>query len=278
MIDLNKIKKDAVFPPIIVIHGQPGVGKTTFACDAEKPIVILTERGLGNISVAAIPTDENGKPRVATSFKEVLECFAALGEQEHDFKTVVIDSLDSLEPLVWDATCKRLGCASIEAPGWGRGYREATNVEWKQFFDCVSAMGDYKNMTVIMIAHSTFTHIDDPERPAYDTVTLNLHKYISPVIVEKADVVGYAAQKVYTKVDDTAKKDEKRVRAVGVVERELRVSISPAFTAKTRYPEMPTVLPLDYDEFKKYLPGYVGETVKTEEAKPEEKKSKKKVE
>jgi hypothetical protein len=79
-------------------------------------------------------------------------------------------------------------------------------------------------------------------------------------------------------VDDTAKKDEKRVRAVGVVERELRVSISPAFTAKTRYPEMPTVLPLDYDEFKKYLPGYVGETVKTEEAKPEEKKSKKKVE
>jgi hypothetical protein len=158
---------------------------------------------------------------------------------------------------VWDATCKRLGCASIEAPGWGKGYREATNVEWKQFFDCVSSMGDDKNMAVIMIAHSTFTHIDDPERPAYDTVTLNLHKYIAPVIVEKADVVGYAAQKVYTKVDDTAKKDEKRVRAVGVVERELRVSISPAFTAKTRYPEMPTVLPLDYDEFKKYLPGNV---------------------
>jgi hypothetical protein len=269
MIDLNKIKKDAVFPPIIVIHGQPGVGKTTFACDAENPIVILTERGLGKISVAAIPTDENGKPRVATSFKEVPECFAALGENDHDYKTVVIDSLDALEPLVWAATCKRLGCSSIESPGWGKGYREATNVEWKQFFDCVSAMGDEKNMTVIMIAHSTFTPINDPERPSYDTVTLNLHKYIAPVIVEKADVVGYAAQKVYTKVDDTSKKDEKRCRAVGAIERELRVSISPAFTAKTRYPEMPTVLPLDYDEFKKYLPGYVEtkEQTKNEEEK-----------
>jgi hypothetical protein len=257
MIDLKKLSKNHYFPPVIVIHGQPGVGKTTFAAGADEPIVIMTERGLGALDVAAIPTDENGKPRVATSFKEVLDCFGVLAEQEHGFKTVIIDSLDSLEPLVWKATCRRLGCTSIESPGWGKGYREATNVEWEQFFDCVSAMGDEKNMTVIMIAHSTFTHIDDPERPAYDTVTLNLHKYITPIIIEKADVVGYAAQKIYTKIDDGMKKDEKRVRAIGEVERELRVSISPAYIAKTRYPEMPTVLPLDYDEFKKYLPGYV---------------------
>jgi hypothetical protein len=256
MIDLKKISKDVVFPPIIVIHGQPGVGKTTFAANADKAILILTERGLGTLKVDAIPTDENGKPRVATSFDEVLQCFEALGEQEHDYKTVVIDSLDALEPLIWEATRKRLGCATIESPGWGKGYREATNVEWKQFLDCVFSMGDEKGMTVIMIAHSTFTHIDDPERPAYDTVTLNLHKYIAPIIVGKADVVGYAAQKVYTKSDETGKKDEKRTRAIGTVERELRVSISPAFTAKTRYPDMPPVIPLEYKEFAKYLPGH----------------------
>ncbi len=259
MIDLKKISKNTIAPPRIVIYGPPGVGKTTFAAMSENPIFILIEEGLGDLDVPAIPIDETGKPRVATSFNEVIDCFAALGEQEHDYKTVVIDSLDALEQLIWASTCRRMGYASIEAPGWGKGYREA-NTEWKEFFDCVSALRDDKGMTIIMIAHSTYTHIDDPERPAYDTNTLNIHKYAIPIIVGTVDIVGFATQKIYTKADDIAgKKDDKRIRAIAGAERELRLSISPAFTAKNRY-HMPEVVPLDWEEFEKHLPGYVAPT------------------
>lgn len=253
MIDLKSISKNTVRPPRIVIYGPPGVGKTTFASMAKNPIFILTEEGLGDLDdIHAIPVDEKGKPRVATSFAEVMDCFASLGSQEHDFKTVVIDSLDELEQLIWKSTCKRMGYASIESPGWGKGYREA-NTEWTQFLECVSALRDLKGMTIIMIAHSTFTHIDDPERPAYDTNTLNLYKYAAPLIIGACDVVGFATQKIYTSPGESKSKDEKRMIAMAGAGRELRLSISPAFTAKNRY-HMPASIPLDWEEFAKYLP------------------------
>ena len=252
MIDLKTISKSTIKPPRIVIYGHPGVGKTTFAAESDNPIFILTEDGLGDIETPALPVDEKGKPRVATTFQEVIECFAALGEQDHQYKTVVIDSLDELEQLIWAATCKRLNYSSIEAPGWGKGYREA-NAEWVEFLNCVAYLRDFKNMTVIMIAHSVYTHIDDPERPSYDTNTLNLHKYATPLIVDTVDIVGFATQKVYTKVDDPKKKDEARVRAIAGTERELRLSISPAYTAKNRY-HMPEIIPLNWTDFAKYLP------------------------
>jgi len=254
MIDLKSISKNTVKSPRIVVYGPPGVGKTTFAAMSEQPIFILTEEGLGDLEdIHAIPVDESGKPHVATTFADVIDCFAALGSQDHDFKTVVIDSLDALEQLIWASTCRRMGYSSIEAPGWAKGYREA-NTEWDEFFACVSALRDIKNMTVIMIAHSAYTHINDPERPSYDTNTLNVHKYAIPIIVGTADIVGFAAQKVYTQADAIpGKKDDKRVRAVAGVKRELRLSISPAFTAKNRY-HMPDSVPLSWEEFAKYLP------------------------
>ena len=36
-------------PPRIVLHGTPGVGKSTVAAHAPNPIVIQTEDGLGQI-------------------------------------------------------------------------------------------------------------------------------------------------------------------------------------------------------------------------------------
>jgi hypothetical protein len=251
MIDLKSISKNTIKPPRVVIYGPPGVGKTTFGAMSEKPIFILTEEGLGDLDVPALPVDDEGKPRVAKTFREVLDCFAALGEQEHDYKTVVIDSLDSMEQLIWESTCKRMNYASIETPGWGKGYREAMD-EWKDFLACVDALRE-RGMTVIMIAHTTFTHIDDPERPAYDTNTPNLHKYATKFIVDNADIVGFASQQVFSKLDPTDKKDETRARAIPGVKRELRLSISPAYTAKNRY-HMPESIDLDYEEFAKYLP------------------------
>lgn len=244
-IDLKSISKNIIKPPRIVVYGKPGVGKTTFAACAENPIFILTEEGLGDLEVPHFP--------LCTTYNEVLECLAALATSDHDYKTVVVDSLDALEQLIWNSTCKRMNYSSIEAPGWGKGYREA-NTEWTEFLSYIDALRDEKNMTVIVIAHSVYTHIDDPEQPAYDTSTLNLHKYAIPLIVDKFDIVGFAAQQVYQATDAVSgKKDEKRVRAIAGTKRELRLSISPAFTAKNRY-HMPAIIPLDYEEFAKHLP------------------------
>jgi len=244
-IDLKSITKNSARPPRITLYGPPGIGKTTLAATADNPIFVMCEDGLGDLEVPHFP--------LCMSFEETLECLASLGREEHEYKTVVIDSLDALEPLVWEATCKRLNVSSIETPGYGKGYVE-TQTEWRILLSYLTALRDEKGLTIIMIAHSALTRVEDPEHPAYDTSSLKLNKKAAALVIEYCDVVAYASQEVFTKVEKTAGSKDERARAILKTDkRVLRLSISPSYTAKNRY-HMPEKIPLDWDAFSSNLP------------------------
>ena len=70
-ISLASLKRTtALAAPRILIHGVAGVGKTTFAAGAPKPVFIQTEDGLGTLEVPHFP--------LARTFDEVMEALAAL--------------------------------------------------------------------------------------------------------------------------------------------------------------------------------------------------------
>jgi hypothetical protein len=101
----------ALKPPRILIHGVHGVGKTTFAAGAPDPVFLLTEDGLGTLDVPHFP--------LARTFDEVMQALAALYTEEHAFRTLVVDSVDWLEPLIHARVCKDQGWSSIEDAGYG---------------------------------------------------------------------------------------------------------------------------------------------------------------
>ena len=113
----------ALAPPRVLAYGVAGVGKTTFATGAPGVVVVPTEDGLGAIKAPHFP--------LAKSFDAVMEALAALYSEAHDFKTVVVDSVDWLEPLVWQRACKDNNWSSIEEPGYGKGYVAALGL-WRQ--------------------------------------------------------------------------------------------------------------------------------------------------
>ena len=90
-INLESLRKNVVKPARIIIHSDPGLGKTTFGACAPAPVFIQTVYGLGNLDATAFP--------LARSFGDVMEAVATLYTEKHDFKTLVVDSLDWLEPL-----------------------------------------------------------------------------------------------------------------------------------------------------------------------------------
>lgn len=237
-ISLSSLQRNRPRMPRIIIHGEPGIGKTTWACSAPDPVVIQTEDGLGNLDVAAFP--------LARSLSDVMEALAALYTEDHPYRSLVVDSLDWLEPLIWRHVCEQHGKASIEEFGYGKGYVEALSV-WRQFLDGITALRDERGMIVILTAHSEQRRVEDPMLPAYDTHDLKLHKRAAALCEEYADVIGFAC--IYTStVTEDAGFNQKRVRATTTGQRVLHVVGQPAFLAKNRY-SLPSPLPLEWSAF-----------------------------
>ncbi len=249
-INLSSLKRaDRVKPARIVVYGVHGVGKTTFGTSATKPVVILTEDGLGNIDVDHFP--------LARSFDDVMEAIGALYEEDHDFKTLVVDSLDWLEPLIWNKACRENKWNSIEDAGYGKGYVAAVSY-WRDYIDGINLLRDDKGMTIIQTAHSQVSRFDSPLSDPYDRYEIKLHKSAAAIIQEHSDIVLFMNYNVST-VKADAGFNKKVTRAIGSGKRVIYTEERPAYHAKNRY-SMPDMIQIPddpseaWDAFSAHLP------------------------
>lgn len=169
-------------PPRIVIHGKGGAGKTTFGASAPGAILMPIEDGDGLLTVSRLP-----RPR---GFVDVLNQMAELCNEEHAYRTLVVDTADHLEPLVWDYVCELddKGKDNIEAFGYGKGYKMADN-HWLRFFRGLDVLRE-KGMTIIVLAHNHTKIIEDPVIGPHTRTTPKLHDRANALLYEWADVVG----------------------------------------------------------------------------------------
>lgn len=242
-ISLSSISKSTSLPPRILLHSAPGIGKSTFAANAEKPIFIQTEDGLSGLPNAdTFP--------LAKSYEEVLEAISALYVEKHEFKTVVLDSADWLEALIYQKVCQDERVESIEKISFGRGHVFALNY-WRNIIDGLNALRNDRGLTTIILCHTDVKRVSDPTLPEYDTNTLKLHKRASALLEEWADLILFAMMHTNTISEDTGFSG-KRVRAVTTGNRILHTVGQPSFLAKSRY-TLPPVLPLDWTAFSDAL-------------------------
>lgn len=222
-------------PPRILLYGPQGIGKSTFGASADSPVFIQTEDGLGNIDVSAYP--------LAKTFKDVMASLTELCTAEHTFKTVVIDSVDWLEPMIWKQVCDEHGETSIEKvlKGYGKGYVEALNV-WREYMDALNYLRDTKDMTIIQIAHAHVKRFENPLTDPYDRFEIKLNKAAGSLIAEHSDIVLFANYFVGTSKSKDGMKE--RIRAVGSGERILYTQEQPGFHAKNRF-DLPAEIPFD---------------------------------
>ena len=171
--------------------------------------------------------------------------------RSHDFKTVVVDSVDWLEPLVWAKACRDNGWASIEDAGYGKGYVAALNL-WRQYIDGLNALRDDRGMTVIQIAHTDIKRFDSPEHDPYDRYVIKLHTRAAALLQEHSDVVLFANYRISTVKADVGF-NKKVNRAMGSGERVIHTAERPAFLAKNRY-GLPETLPLDWQASSRPCP------------------------
>ena len=231
-------------PPRLMVYGQEGVGKSTLGASAPDAIFIQTEDGLGEINCHKFP--------LAKSFDEVLAELTALRDEDHKYKTVVIDSADWLERLIWDRVCSDFGVRSIEKAdgGYGKGYVHAVGY-WRTVVSMLDELRNKRGMIVIIIAHSKVERFEDPENTAYDRYAPRLHKAATGLLCEWADAVMFATKRFRVNKENAGFAGERGIAApIGSNggERILRTVGGPACIAKNRF-GLPGEIPLSWDAF-----------------------------
>ena len=231
-------------PPRLMVYGQEGVGKSTLGASAPDAIFVQTEDGLGEINCHKFP--------LAKSFDEVLAELTALRDEDHKYKTVVIDSADWLERLIWDRVCSDFGVRSIEKAdgGYGKGYVHAVGY-WRTVVTMLDELRNKRGMIVIIIAHSKVERFEDPENTAYDRYSPRLHKAATGLLCEWADAVMFATKRFRVNKENAGFAGERGIAApIGSNggERILRTVGGPACIAKNRF-GLPGEIPLSWDAF-----------------------------
>lgn len=241
---LSVLRGPTYQPPRILVYGTEGIGKSTFAASAPRPIFVSTEDGLDAIACDRFP--------LAANYLAVMDSLSALASESHEYRTVVIDSLDWLERLIWDDVCREHGVDSIERVGGGysRGYVFALKL-WREVLAMLSRLRTARRMLVLLIAHAKCERVEDPECPAYDRHAPRLDKRAAALVCEWCDVVAFASRRIRVQIEDAPFGQHRGVaQPVGAEggERILRCVGGPACLAKNRY-GLPDVLPLSWDAF-----------------------------
>ena len=228
-------------PPRICIYGGHGIGKSTLASQFPAPIFISTEDGLDSLDVTSFPK--------ARSLGEVVESIKTLLTEEHEFRTVVIDSVDWLvEPLILDSINSQYD-EKQQAYGKGQQYMAE---EFREILQGLDALRLRRNMNVVLIAHAAVVKFEDPRTDPYDRYTPKLPKLCNALLMEWADVLAFAAYKVIIKKSDGGfNREVKRGTTNG--DRLLHFIENPAFAAKNRY-NCPEDAEMTYDNFRNLIP------------------------
>lgn len=235
-------------PPVILLYGVDGIGKTSLAAEFPDPIYLATdgERPPSDVDLAT--------PGTIETFDDLLNIFSELLTEEHDRRTVIIDSLDGLEPLIWRATCARLGLNSIEEAGFGKGYVEA-DTEWNEYLSALAALAQ-AGMYVVQLAHPEIVRFDSPTTDPYNRYTIKLHKRANALVREKSDIVAFMNYRITIKEKEVARQT-KVAHAEGGKERQVHLNEGAGFNAKNRY-SMPDTVSYrkghGFTELAKYWP------------------------
>jgi hypothetical protein len=240
----------------ILLHGEPGVGKSYWASQLPAPLFMGAEEQ-DELNADKLPQ--------VKSWSEVGPQLDWVLNKDHGYKTLVIDTIDSLESLlhkhILDSDPKKPTAMARAHGGFGAGYNMALNM-MAGLRDKLSVIRSQKQMNITIICHTVTKKISDPTALAeYDEHKLTLHDKVESLLSDWVSAVLYMKLNV-------EKQDGERF-AFGDGKKMLMCEKRPGFLAKNRY-QLPAQLEVIFDEpAKTFLEGldrfYQGESRKPEE-------------
>jgi hypothetical protein len=202
---LSSIAKPQDRPILCTITGDAGLGKTSFAATFPKPIFIRAEDGLQAIPKSNRP---DAFPVVST-IDDLWEQLTSLIKEQHDYKTLVIDSITQLDNLftnyIVDTDPKKPKTIAQALGGYGAGFQALSSLHGR-VRKAAGILNETKGMNIVFIAHSETETIELPDADPYTRYNIRMQKKSVSHFVDNVDMVGYLKLETHTIGDGDRKK------------------------------------------------------------------------
>ncbi len=250
---LSIVSGSVAQPDRIYVYGPPGVGKTTLAVHAPRPLLLCAEDGAVDLDVARVNFElDAAKPArfAPASWDEVISALdAVIAEDVSMFETLVIDGMEVLDQLAHDqvlrSSDKKWRTIQEYAGGYGKG--EAASLDlWRGLLRRLDDIRTKRRLRIVLVGHSTVKTTKNPEGASYDrylpAVTSQAQGDVAGLLVSWVEILAFARFETFTTSQDG--------KVVGVVSgrRLLHLHRAAAYEAKCRHRGVPSTIELPASE------------------------------
>lgn len=207
----------------VLMHGRPKIGKSTWCSQAEGAIFLATEPGLNHLEVFQTPI---------LCWQDLLNAAAELAAGKHQFKTVIIDTIDNAYLMCSQHVCAKLKVEHPADLGFGKGF-SAVNGEFHRVLTKL-AMLPYG---LFLVSHSKEKEIET-RTGKLTKVVPTLPDKAREIVVGLVDVIAFADIEI-----------EKDAQGETVYRRVLRTKPHVNYEAGDRSKKLPPVMDLDFGQF-----------------------------
>lgn len=208
---------------IILIYGRAKVGKSTLCSEFDKPLFLATEAGLNHLEVFKVDVN---------SWAKFLGACAEVARGQHDYKTVVIDTIENLVMYCSEYVCKENGVNHPSELPHGRGWFLVTS-ELQRALVKLSSLP----YGLVMVSHSVKEEVETKTKK-YNRWTIAIGGKNKQIFLNMSDIILFVDSEV------TKEGNEKRL---------IRTKPSMFWEAGDRSGGLPAELPLSYVELSKYF-------------------------
>ena len=219
--------KETFYETTMLCYGAAKAGKSTFCSQADKALFLATEAGLNHLETYQIPI---------TSWDDLLNAAAEIAKGEHDFKTIIIDTVDNAFKFCAEHVNKQNGVQHEGDLSYGKGYALIKN----EFHRVLTKLSQLPT-GLILVSHAEEREIDS-RTGKYTKVTPSLPTAARKLILGMVDIIGFVDFQEH--ITKEGKTEFKRI---------IRTKPSKHYEAGDRTGFLPETLPLDYKIFEQAL-------------------------
>ncbi len=207
----------------VLTYGPTKIGKSSWCSHADNALFLSTEPGLNSLEVFQIPI---------RSWEELLAACAEIAEGNHQFKTIIVDTIDNAYRMCAEHICRKFKVDHEADLSYGKGYA-LISAEFQRVLNKLAFMP----YGLHLISHSQDIEIETRTGKYTKTV---------PTLPEKPRkiVLGLVDMVLFCDIETSTAPDGKTV-----ARRVMRTKPSLYFEAGDRTGRLPETIDLDYAKF-----------------------------